>query len=89
MIVDSYDHINLFEELVPKLITSLWSRSWLSSTGSLGGRRALRESEGRPLAPLPQLGKARGRHSTPVEVILRMLVVKRLYNWSYEPTPSI
>jgi len=28
----------------------------------------------------------RGRHSTPVEVILRLLVVKRLYNWSYEQT---
>jgi len=27
-----------------------------------------------------------GRHSTPVEVILRMLVVRRLYNWSYEAT---
>jgi IS5 family transposase len=26
----------------------------------------------------------RGRHSTPVEVILRLLVVKRLYDWSYE-----
>lgn len=25
----------------------------------------------------------RGRHSTPVEVILRLLVVKRLYDWSY------
>ena len=24
-----------------------------------------------------------GRHSTPVEVILRLLVVKRLYGWSY------
>jgi transposase, IS5 family len=30
--------------------------------------------------------KSCGRHSTPVEVILRMLVVKRLYNWSYEQT---
>lgn len=27
-----------------------------------------------------------GRKSTPVEVILRMLVVRRLYNWSYEQT---
>jgi IS5 family transposase len=27
-----------------------------------------------------------GRPSTPVEVTLRMLVVKRLYNWSYEKT---
>jgi IS5 family transposase len=29
-----------------------------------------------------------GRHSTPVEVILRMLVVKRLYRWSYEQTET-
>jgi len=28
----------------------------------------------------------RGRPSTPVEVILRMLVVRRLYHWSYEAT---
>src|SRR4051795_5362074 len=28
--------------------------------------------------------RSRGRPSTPVEVVLRMLVVKRLYGWSYE-----
>jgi transposase, IS5 family len=28
----------------------------------------------------------RGRHATPVEVILRLLVVKRLYGWSYAET---
>ena len=27
-----------------------------------------------------------GRKSTPVEVILRMLVVRRLYGWSFEET---
>ncbi len=27
-----------------------------------------------------------GRPSTPVEVILRMLVIKHLYGWSYERT---
>ncbi len=27
-----------------------------------------------------------GRHSTPVEVILRMLLCKHLYGWSYEET---
>src|SRR5438105_4298487 len=27
-----------------------------------------------------------GRPSTPVEVILRMLVIKHLYGWSYEQT---
>ncbi|HLG65918.1 MAG TPA: ISNCY family transposase [Ktedonosporobacter sp.] len=28
----------------------------------------------------------RGRHSTPVEVILRLLLVKHLYGWSYQET---
>ena len=28
----------------------------------------------------------RGRYSTPVEVILRLLIIKRLYGWSYEET---
>src|SRR5688572_2734403 len=28
----------------------------------------------------------RGRPSTPVEVVLRLLVVRRLYDWSYEET---
>src|SRR4051794_30918448 len=27
-----------------------------------------------------------GRPSTPVEVVLRMLVIKHLYSWSYEQT---
>ncbi len=33
----------------------------------------------------PQTMKT-GRNSTPVEVTLRLLVIKRLYNWSYEKT---
>jgi IS5 family transposase len=32
--------------------------------------------------------RTRGRPSTPVEVILRMLVVMRLYSWSYEQVES-
>src|SRR3954451_24114101 len=35
--------------------------------------------------PRPQTTR-RGRHATPVEVILRLLVVKRLYGWSYAET---
>jgi len=27
-----------------------------------------------------------GRHSTPVEVVLRLLIIKHLYNWSYRET---
>jgi IS5 family transposase len=33
----------------------------------------------------PNSGKL-GRHSTPVEVILRRLMVKRLYGWSHQHT---
>jgi IS5 family transposase len=33
-----------------------------------------------------RLTLAHGRHSTPVEVILRLLLVKHLYGWSYEET---
>src|SRR5215472_16993315 len=32
---------------------------------------------------------SRGRSSTPVEVILRLLIVKRLYRWSYEETERL
>jgi IS5 family transposase len=38
------------------------------------------------LAKRAPLTTRRGRASTPVEVVLRMLVVKRLYRWSYEET---
>jgi IS5 family transposase len=38
------------------------------------------------LAKRHPLTTRRGRSSTPVEVILRLLVVKRLYRWSYEET---
>ena len=38
------------------------------------------------LAKRSPLTTRRGRTSTPVEVVLRMLVVKRLYRWSYEAT---
>ena len=29
-----------------------------------------------------------GRHSTPVEVLLRMLILKHLYQWSYQETEA-
>ena len=84
MIVDRYDPVNLFE-LVPKLNLQfepeLAQLDRLLDDDELFGRG---ESRSRPSAiPTPQ---RLGRRSTPVEVILRMLVVKRLYNWSYERT---
>jgi IS5 family transposase len=83
MIVDRYDPINLFE-MVPKL--KLQFEPELAELDVL-----LEDDELFKLLKADLLKRyphsARlGRHSTPVEVILRMLVVKRLYGWSYEQT---
>lgn len=83
MIVDRYDPMNLFE-MVPKL--KLQFEPELAQLD-----RLLDDDELFSLVKAdlirryPNSGRL-GRHSTPVEVILRMLVVKRLYGWSYEQT---
>ena len=83
MIVHRYDPVNLFE-LVAKLKGEM-------EPGLAGLDVLLDDDElfGLVRADLirryPNSGRL-GRHSTPVEVILRMLLVKRLYGWSYEQT---
>ncbi len=86
MIVDRYDPINLFE-MVPKL--KLEFEPELAHLDEL-----LDDDELFNLLKVDLLKRyphsARlGRHSTLAKVILRMLVVKRLYGFSYEPTPSV
>jgi IS5 family transposase len=84
MIVDRYDPINLFEELVPKL--NLQMEPELAQLDRLLDDDVLFERVKADLSRrYPNSGRL-GRHSTPVEVILRMLVVKRLYGFSYEQT---
>ncbi|HKH39881.1 MAG TPA: ISNCY family transposase [Rubrobacter sp.] len=81
MIIDRYDPINLFE-LVPKL--KLQMEPELAQLDRLLDDDVLFEQVKADLTRrYPNSGKL-GRHSTPVEVILRMLVVKRLYGWSYQ-----
>jgi transposase, IS5 family len=83
MIVDRYDPINLFE-LVPKL--KLQFEPELAQLDELlDDDELFNLLKADLLKRYPHSGRL-GRHSTPVEVILRMLVVKRLYGWSYEQT---
>ncbi|MDQ5828397.1 MAG: ISNCY family transposase [Actinomycetota bacterium] len=83
MIVDRYDPINLFE-MVPKL--KLEFEPELAQLDELLDDDELFKLVKADLVKrYPNSGKL-GRHSTPVEVILRMLVVKRLYGFSYEQT---
>ena len=84
MIVDRYDPMNLFEELVPKL--ELQFESELRELDRLLEDDELFSVVKADLAKRYPNSERLGRHSTPVEVILRMLVVKRLYGWSYEQT---
>ena len=83
MIVDRYDPINLFK-MIPKL--KLEFEPELAELDRLLDDDVFFEGVKADLSRrYPNSGKL-GRHSTPVEVTLRMLVVKRLYNWSYEQT---
>lgn len=80
MLVDCYAPVNLFA-LVPKLASEfepelLLLDQLLDDDGIIDRVRA-------DLARRSPRTRTHGRPSTPVEVILRLLVVKRLYGWSY------
>src|SRR5215210_4326618 len=81
MIVDRYDPMNLFE-MVPKL--ELQFEPELRELDRLLEDDELFSVVKADLAKRYPNSERLGRHSTPVEVILRMLVVKRLYGWSYQ-----
>ena len=85
MIVDRYDPINLFE-LVPKL--KLEFEPELAQLDQLLEDDELFSVVKVDLMKRNPNSARLGRHSTPVEVILRMLVVKRLYGWSYQQRPN-
>jgi IS5 family transposase len=83
MIVDRYDPINLFE-MVPKL--KLEFEPELAQLDELLDDDELFLLVKADLVKRYPNSARLGRHATPVEVILRMLVVKRLYGFSYEQT---
>ena len=83
MIVDRYDPIYLFE-LVPKL--ELEMEPELARLDGLLDDDVIFERVRADLRGRYPNSARLGRHSTPVEVILRMLMLKRLYGWSYEQT---
>src|SRR5262245_41666602 len=83
MLCDRYDPVDLFA-LLPQLDLRLEPQlaqldRLLDDDGLFGRVRGdLARRHGQTLT--------RGRRSTPVEVILRMLVVMRLYGWSFAQT---
>ncbi len=80
MLIEKYEPVNLFT-LVP-----LERDPVLDQLDRLLEEDKLFQAVKADLACRRPHTLTRGRHSTPVEVILRMLVVKHLYRWSYEKT---
>ena len=79
MIVDRYDPVNLFE-MVPKL--ELEFEPELARLDELlDDDQLFNLVKADLLRRHPNSCRVR-RHCTPVEVILRMLIVKRLYGWN-------
>jgi IS5 family transposase len=83
MLTDRYDPVDLFA-LIPQL--SLRMEPELAQLDRLLEDDVLFQQIKADLGKRYPQTLVRGRHSTPVEVILRMLVVKRLYGFSYEQT---
>src|SRR3954449_5223722 len=83
MIVERYDPVNLFD-LVPKLMADFEPE--LRELDRLLEDDAIVQRLKADMARRAPHSLSCGRHSTPVEVILRLFVVKRLYTWSYEQT---
>jgi IS5 family transposase len=78
MLIEKYKPVNLFD-LVP-----LEQDNVLNELDQLLEEDTLFQAVKNDLAQRYPHTLTCGRHSTPVEVILRMLVVKHLYDWSYE-----
>ena len=83
MLRDRYDPMNLFD-LVPQL--SLEMEPVLAGLDRLLDDDQIFSLVRSDLSKRFPGTRVWGRPSTPVEVILRILIVKRLYGWSYEET---
>ncbi len=81
MIVDRYDPVNLFQ-LVPQLHLEL-DPALAALDTLLDDDVLFQQVKADLLRRYPQSAR-KGRPSTPVEVILRMLAVQHLYHWSYD-----
>ena len=81
MLRDRYEAVDLFK-LIPKL--GLAMEPWLASLDKLLDDDQVIAAVRADFVRRYKLTASHGRPSTPVEVLLRMLVVMRIYGWSYE-----
>jgi len=87
MLIDRHNQMNLFDSILPT--TAIQMDPELQQIDQLLDDDTLFQSIKNDLSKRHPQTLRRGRHSTPVEVILRMLVLKHLYHWSYEVTERL
>lgn len=83
MLIDAYQPEDVFAR-VPELASQV--DPVLQALDSLLEDDQLYQQIRADLGQRSRLTLVHGRHSTPVEVILRMLICKHLYQWSYKET---
>src|SRR3954447_8616312 len=88
MITDRYDPVNIFELLLPEKL-GLEMDLVMARLDSLLDDEVLLARIKKDLARRHPNSTTLGRRSTPMEVILRMLIVRRLYDLSYEQTERL
>ena len=84
MLVDRYAQMNLFDSIVPTNAVQMDPE--LQQIDHLLDDDSLFQTVKSDLSKRYPQTLCRGRRSTPVEVILRMLLLKHLYDWSYDDT---
>src|SRR3989440_7535163 len=85
MLVDNYEREDVFAP-VPKLAQEI--DPVLRKLDGLLDDDALYQQVRSDFGKRYRFTLVHGRHSTPVEVLLRMLILKHLYQWSYQETEA-
>src|SRR5690349_12191302 len=85
MLIDQYEHEDVFAR-VPELAAE--TDPVLKELASLLDEDQLYQQVRADEGSRHRFTLVHGRHSTPVEVLLRMLILKHLYQWSSQETEA-
>jgi transposase, IS5 family len=82
-VIEAYRRqLNFAEGLIAEEVGELWE-DWMRQVDAVLDDRALLNTVYEALAKRRPLSRTRGRKGTPAEVVLRLLLLKHLRNWSY------
>jgi IS5 family transposase len=83
MIRMRHQQANLWETFFGEEVADLWE-PWMRAVDELLEDDAILDAVYQAQGRRHSQSRTRGRHQTPAEVVLRMLILKHVRNWSYE-----